>query len=574
MASDLQNKSRMQVFKNKGKDQDLANALVVLSSTAEDGEIELANALVVLGSSTAEDREIEVRVSEMRRRRNEVTVELRKNKREETLQKRRNVPVTDSTDEDDIERSLATTNLEQLVANAASDNPPVQLNAVQSARKLLSSDRNPPIDALIESGILPILVRCLECHDNPSLQFEAAWALTNIASGTSMQTQAVVAAGAVPLFLSLLLSTHQNVCEQAVWALGNIIGDGPQLRDYVINLGVVHPLLTFIKPEIPISFLRNVTWVIVNLCRNKDPPPPVQTIREILPALNLLIHHQDINILVDTVWALSYLTDGGNEQIQMVIDSGVVPKLIPLLSHKEVKVQTAALRAVGNIVTGTDEQTQVVLNCDALSHFPALLTHQKEKICKEAVWFLSNITAGNQQQVQAVIDTELLPKIIRNLSKGEFQTQKEAAWAISNLTISGNREQVARLIQEGVIPPFCNLLNCKDSQVIQVVLDGINNMLKLAGPEVETLANMIEECGAVELNTTSALANYATEAGLDKIEALQNHENVEIYKLAYDIIEQYFSEDVDDDPNLVPQSSDTGYQFDPNTSIPNEGFKF
>jgi hypothetical protein len=33
----------------------------------------------------------------MRRRRNEVTVELRKNKREETLQKRRNVPVADST---------------------------------------------------------------------------------------------------------------------------------------------------------------------------------------------------------------------------------------------------------------------------------------------------------------------------------------------------------------------------------------------------------------------------------------------------------------------------------------------
>ena len=31
-------------------------------------------------------------------------------------------------------------------------------------------------------------------------------------------------AGAVPLFLKLLESPHQNVCEQAVWALGNIIG--------------------------------------------------------------------------------------------------------------------------------------------------------------------------------------------------------------------------------------------------------------------------------------------------------------------------------------------------------------
>jgi len=63
--------------------------------------------------------------------------------------------------------------------------------------------------------------------------------------------------------------------------------------------------------------------------------------------------------------------------------------------------------------------------------------------------------------------------------------------------------------------------------VIQVVLDGLNNMLKLAGSEVEPVAAMVEECG-----------------GLDKIEALQNHENVDIYKLAYEIIEQYFSDEV------------------------------
>ncbi|XP_066597574.1 importin subunit alpha-3 [Prorops nasuta] len=515
MAVEMQNKNRMMVFKNKGKDQD-----------------------------------------EMRRRRNEVTVELRKHKRDETLQKRRNVPIPDSTDEEDMDKNLSKAYLEDLVLKATSSDPTIQLQAVQQARKLLSSDRNPPIDPLIESNILPVLVRCLEPHNDPTLQFEAAWALTNIASGTSAQTQAVINAGAVPYFLQLLLSGQQNVCEQAVWALGNIIGDGPIPRDYVIKLGVVQPLLQFIKPDIPISFLRNVTWVIVNLCRNKDPPPPKETIKELLPALKVLIHHSDINILVDTIWALSYLTDGGNDQIQMVIDSGVVPRVIPLLSHKEVKVQTAALRAVGNIVTGTDEQTQIVLNCDALSHFPNLLSHPKAKICKEAVWFLSNITAGNRLQVQAVIDAGLLPLIIRNLEKDDFQTQKEAAWAISNLTISGDREQVARLIHEGVIEPFCNLLVCKDAQVVQVVLDGINNMLKFAGAQAEQLANMIEEC-----------------QGLDKIEALQGHENIDVYKLAYDIIEQYFSEEIDD-TNLAPPIGDGAFEFDQTTSIPSEGFKF
>lgn len=124
----------------------------------------------------------------MRRRRNEVSVELRKNKREETILKRRNVPLVDSTDEDD----LSTYNLKRLVEKANNVVDPVeQLQAVQAARRLLSSDRNPPIDDLIESGILPILVSCLERDDNQMLQFEAAWALTNIASGTQAQTNQV-----------------------------------------------------------------------------------------------------------------------------------------------------------------------------------------------------------------------------------------------------------------------------------------------------------------------------------------------------------------------------------------------
>uniref|UniRef100_G1PMS5 Importin subunit alpha-8 n=4 Tax=Myotis TaxID=9434 RepID=G1PMS5_MYOLU len=497
----------------------------------------------------------------MRRQRNEVVVELRKNKRDEHLLKRRNVPHEDICEDSDIDGDyrVQNTSLEAIVQNASSDNQGIQLSAVQAARKLLSSDRNPPIDDLIKSGILPILVHCLERDDNPSLQFEAAWALTNIASGTSEQTQAVVQSNAVPLFLRLLHSPHQNVCEQAVWALGNIIGDGPQCRDYVINLGVVKPLLSFISPSIPITFLRNVTWVMVNLCRHKDPPPPMETIQEILPALCVLIHHTDVNILVDTVWALSYLTDAGNEQIQMVIDSGIVPHLVPLLSHQEVKVQTAALRAVGNIVTGTDEQTQVVLNCDALSHFPALLTHPKEKINKEAVWFLSNITAGNQQQVQAVIDANLVPMIIHLLDKGDFGTQKEAAWAISNLTISGRKDQVACLIQQNVIPPFCNLLTVKDAQVVQVVLDGLSNILKMAEDEAETIANLIEECG-----------------GLEKIEQLQNHENEDIYKLAYEIIDQFFStDDIDEDASLVPEAIQGGtFGFNSSANVPTEGFQF
>ena len=55
--------------------------------------------------------------------------------------------------------------------------------------------------------------------------------------------------------------------------------------------------------------------------------------------------------------------------------------------------------------------------------------------------------------------------------------------------------QVAYVVSEGVIRPLCNLLGAKDTQVIQVVLDGLHNVLKMADEEVETVCTMIEECG-------------------------------------------------------------------------------
>lgn len=63
--------------------------------------------------------------------------------------------------------------------------------------------------------------------------------------------------------------------------------------------------------------------------------------------------------------------------------------------------------------------------------------------------------------------------------------------------------------------------------------------------------------------------------GLDKIEFLQNHENREIYKKAFDIIERYFGAE-EEDSSLAPRVDDQTqqFQFDGGSPTPAGGFQF
>lgn len=206
--------------------------------------------------------------------------------------------------------------------------------------------------------------------------------------------------GTIQILVDLLRSPHLEVIEQAIWGLGNIAGDSHKVRDIVISAGAVDPIADILDRIPPgSSFVRNASWTLSNLCRGR-PSPPFMKVARAIPTLAKVLMENDVDdILIDVCWAMSYLSDGGEDRIPLIMKTGVIVRLVQLLQHPNIAVSVPCLRAIGNIVTGDDEQTQAVINAGVLDALNVIIYHKKKTVRKEVCWSLSNITAGTPAQI-------------------------------------------------------------------------------------------------------------------------------------------------------------------------------
>ncbi|XP_003742068.1 importin subunit alpha-1 [Galendromus occidentalis] len=479
-------------------------------------------------------------------------VELRKAKKDEHLTKRRNLHDHDEVDDlelDDLAFEATDDVLDKLpdiVSALYSEDPERIFEATRISRKILSRKTSPPIDTFINANTIPRFVQLLYA-ESPALQFEAAWVLTNVASGNESQTRAALEAGISDAFVRLLDSSSPEVVEQVLWGLSNIAGTGAEYRDLLLQMGLLPVLVKLVESTNSRSLLATAAWCVSNLCRKMGSLPEYKALLPAIPVLTKLVQHDMVAVASDACWALSYFTDGSNERIEAVCRAGAVPPIIKLLRNcTDPSVLIPALRVIGNIVTGDDRQTQMVIDAGALSALKNRFEVGAEATKKEVIWALSNVLAGNVVQIEAVLNEGLMEPLIRMLSVGDYKTQLEATWAICNFTCGGTPVQISQLFEYDTIASLCHMLEFVDARLIKAILDAFGNILR----------------AAQSLDSLPDVMNLLDEAGfVDRVEMLQMHELEEIYKRAANLLGLYWNDCSDDDEVIDDINPDGSRRF-------------
>ena len=185
---------------------------------------------------------------------------------------------------DVVGQKLPSWQLDNLEIGLSSTDIEKQMEAARDLRQILSTHRDQLINEILSRNWVPHLLNWLRLRDQPTLQIEALWALTNIAAGTSEHAHVLIKNGAVPTLVSLLDSTNDEVLEQSVWVLGNLAGESTAARDAVLNAGALVPLIRRMNDKTKLSLLRIATWTLSNLCDGQ--PRPLFEINLVLPTLS------------------------------------------------------------------------------------------------------------------------------------------------------------------------------------------------------------------------------------------------------------------------------------------------
>lgn len=377
-------------------------------------------------------------------------VTLRKEKRQETIKKRRQT-TGPSASISLSEIPLILSNLSKILQT--SENCSEILEVLRAVRGLVSTSESPPIDLIMQSMITHDIFNTLNINYPDEIIRESSWIFCNLATGSNACIQCLIEIGSIEQAVGLIGKVSDEVMENIIWFIGNIAADCNSSCEDIINSQFILKMqeFYFTSTEIPQEVLEITAWTFSNLVRKSVDLPIdksnslLNILKNILPGVNT---EKCLYNWVKAVCGISFKSPVHN---QAIIERKLIKQILSIAEESKDSISAVALRILGNILSGTKIQTQILLNFGVLDTLMYKADSLSEDIRKEVFWALSNITGGTAAQIEIVIKHQILPLAIAGMNDINQFVRNEAIWVLTNIGLKGSPEHIIKIVDLGVL---------------------------------------------------------------------------------------------------------------------------
>ncbi|KAF3771872.1 Importin subunit alpha-9 [Nymphaea thermarum] len=127
-----------------------------------------------------------------------------------------------------------------------------------------------------------------------------------------------------------------HVAEQCAWAIGNLAGEGVEMRNILLAQGALPPLARMLLSNRG-STARTAAWTLSNLIKGPDPKAAMDLIKSngVLESIIQHLKKMDDELATEVSWVVVYLSALSNLAVNEMVKSEVVHLLVERLAASE-----------------------------------------------------------------------------------------------------------------------------------------------------------------------------------------------------------------------------------------------
>ena len=318
----------------------------------------------------------------------------------------------------------------------------------------------------------------------------------------------------------------------AILGLANLGHDSSKFRRDQINSGVLQELVEFMEQATGEEAFENLGFFLFVLLREAE-VLPLDSIHQMLQWIKVLISANNNQLTKDCLYSLKLLTSFEEAHITLVIDNNLDKVALGYLKSQDLETLRTSICVLGNIMGGTDKQTQIMLENGVLDKLMPIVDHSDRNIRTKVFWALSNLTAGTKTQIKKFVNHGILKLCIEGLVDQDLKVRKECAYMVLNLLKEGLPKDKMKLLEVGVMDKLRTAMDELDSSYMKDVLD-IGFRLLVTG---------LEDAERSESLQNKAKDTFEESGCLAKLESIiDSCSNSSVFDLAMTIYVEFFSE--------------------------------